>query len=86
MKPIKSTVWLITILSLLVGCSSLGNSSESALIVEKEVQPLSRTEVITGINECEAAGLRPTVISTRRKINNQMTPTIVEVTCLPKLK
>jgi hypothetical protein len=86
MKPIKSTVWLITTLSLLAGCSSLGNSSESALIVEKEVQPLSRTEVITGINECEAAGLRPTVISTRRKINNQMTPTIVEVTCLPKLK
>ena len=86
MKAIEYVVILAITLSLLAGCSTLGSSSESALVVEKEVQPLSRTEVITGINECEAAGLRPTVISTKRKINNQMTPAIVEVTCLPKLK
>ena len=77
---------VLILVAAITGCSTLTNSSESALVVEKEVQPLSRTEVITGINECEAAGLRPTVISTKRKINNQMTPAIVEVTCLPKLK
>jgi hypothetical protein len=55
------------------------------LQVEKEVPPLSRLEVINGIGECEKAGMRPVVISTKRKVNNQLVPSVVDVTCLPKL-
>jgi hypothetical protein len=57
----------------------------SSLQVEKEVPPLSRMEVITAIGECERAGMRPVVISTKRKVNNQLIPSVVDVTCLPKL-
>lgn len=58
----------------------------SGLAVEKEVQALTRAEVIAGINECESAGLRPVVLSTKRRVNGQQIPAVVEVTCLPKIQ
>lgn len=58
----------------------------SGLAVEKEVQALTRAEVIAGINECEAAGLRPVVLSTKRRVNGQQIPAVVEITCLPKIQ
>jgi hypothetical protein len=75
---------------MLSGCASLQTASTvpeavSSLQVEKEVPPLSRLEVINGIGECEKAGMRPVVISTKRKVNNQLVPSVVDVTCLPKL-
>ena len=75
---------------ILGGCASLQPSTTvpeaiSSLQVEKEVPPLSRLEVINGIGECEKAGMRPVVISTKRKVNNQLVPSVVDVTCLPKL-
>jgi hypothetical protein len=76
---------------MLSGCASLQPASTavpeavSSLQVEKEVPPLSRLEVINGIGECEKAGMRPVVISTKRKVNNQLVPSVVDVTCLPKL-
>jgi hypothetical protein len=42
-------------------------------------------EEITGFSECERPGMRPVVISTKRKVNNQLIPSVVDVTCLPKL-
>jgi hypothetical protein len=29
--------------------------------------------------------MRPVVISTKRKVNNQLIPSVVDVTCLPKI-
>lgn len=58
----------------------------SKLAVDREVPPLTRQEVITGITECESAGMRPIVLSAKRKINNQLIPSVVEVTCLPRFK
>ena len=52
----------------------------------EEVQALTRAEVIAGINECEAANLRPVVLSTKRRVNGQQIPAVVEVTCLPKIQ
>jgi hypothetical protein len=83
------TLWL-------TGCSSFSGASSAAapvpvpeavssLQVEKEIPPLSRMEVITAVGECERAGMRPVVISTKRKVNNQLIPSVVDVTCLPKL-
>ena len=75
---------------ILSGCSTFQPTTTvpeaiSSLQVEKEVPPLSRLEVINGIGECEKAGMRPVVISTKRKVNNQLVPSVVDVTCLPKL-
>jgi hypothetical protein len=64
----------------------VASDAASGLAVEKEVQALSRAEVIAGINECEAAGLRPVVLSTKRRVNGQQIPAVVEVTCLPKIQ
>jgi len=79
----------------LIGCSNLGSTASNsitvpeavtALAVEKEMPPMSRSEVIAAINECEAAGTRPILINAKRKVNNQIVPSIIEVTCLPKYK
>lgn len=82
----------------ITGCANLNTPQQQApltdpvpealskLAVEREVPPLTRQEVITGITECEAAGMRPIVLSAKRKINNQLIPSVVEVTCLPKFK
>jgi len=81
-----------TLCTLAVGCSTLNKPGElseestSKLVVDKEVPPLTRMEVINGINECEAAGLRPIVLSARRRVNNTMVPSVIEVTCLPRIK
>lgn len=73
----------------LAGCSTFAGSNPeagSSLTVEKEIPPLTRAEVIAGISECEKAGMRPIIINAKRKINNQMIPTVVEITCLPGFK
>ena len=69
-----------------VSASPVPADAASGLAVEKEVQALTRAEVIAGINECEAAGLRPVVLSTKRRVNGQQIPAVVEVTCLPKIQ
>jgi len=91
----------IAVTALLGACSILPGSSPkiepvapvttpapepaTSLIVEKEVTPLTRAEVIAGINECETSNLRPVILSTKRRVNGQLIPAVVEVTCLPKL-
>jgi hypothetical protein len=82
--------------AVLAGCAALPNNNapsttavvavveaNSALAVDKEIPPMSRQEVIHGISECEKANMRPYVITTRRKVNNQLIPAVVEITCLP---
>jgi hypothetical protein len=89
-------IGLLIVTLWLTGCAGFPGASSttastpvpeavSSLQVEKEVPPLSRMEVITGISECERAGMRPVVISTKRKVNNQLIPSVVDVTCLPKI-
>jgi len=45
---------------------------------------MSRMQVIAAINECEGSGTRAMVITTNRKVNGHMIPSVVEVTCIPK--
>ena len=69
----------------LVGCNTTSPSPpQQSLIVDKEVQGMSRNEVIMAIQECEAGGLRAVVMTTKRKINGYTVETVVEVTCGPK--
>jgi hypothetical protein len=53
-------------------------------MVDKAIPPLTRNEVMNGIMDCESAGTRPVVITSRRKINGFLSEIPVEVTCMPK--
>jgi len=73
---------------LLGACSSpyMDNSKlpDTALLVEKEVTQMSRSQVILAVQECETSGLRPLVIMSRRKINGSLADVPVDVTCMPR--
>ena len=72
----------------LTGCSTPGTAYSQAptqqLILDKQVAGLSRIEIINGVTECEGAGLRAHVITTKRSINGFTSDIPVEVTCMPK--
>lgn len=72
----------------LTGCSTPGTTYSQAptqqLVLDKQVAGLSRIEIINGVTECESAGLRAHVITTKRSINGFTSDIPVEVTCMPK--
>jgi hypothetical protein len=79
----------------LTGCSSTtpgttgtvyGQAPSQQLVLDKQVAGLTRNEVINGVTECEGAGLRAHVITTKRSINGFSADIPVEVTCMPKFK
>jgi hypothetical protein len=80
----------IAILLFMTGCSAPGTVYNQAptqqLIIDKQVASLTRNEVIHGVTECEGAGLRAHVITTKRSINGFTADIPVEVTCMPKNK
>jgi hypothetical protein len=77
----------------LVGCSSqkppvqqFSSNGIQTLIIDKQVQEMSRNEVIMAVNECEGNGLRAVVLTTKRFINGFSSDVIFQVTCAPKYK
>jgi uncharacterized protein YcfL len=69
------------------GCSSFTSTPQSPnqeLIVDKQVQPMGRNEVIDAVRQCESSGLRAIPLYAKRKINGYTVETVVEVTCGPK--
>jgi hypothetical protein len=54
------------------------------LVMDKQIQPMGRNEVIDGVKQCESSGLRAIPIYAKRKINGYTVETIVEVTCGPR--
>lgn len=68
----------------LVGCSSQPKLSDQELVLDKQVQPMSRNEVIVAVRECETNGLRAVMLYAKRKINGYTTEIVAEVTCAPK--
>jgi type IV pilus biogenesis protein CpaD/CtpE len=80
-------IYAVLLCSLLGACASkdpIASLPNTVLIVDKAMPPLSRNEVMNGIMDCEAAGQRPVVITSRRKINGFLSETPVDVTCMPK--
>jgi hypothetical protein len=45
---------------------------------------MTLNEMVNAIMDCEAAGTRPVVTTTRRKINGFLAEAPVDVTCMPK--
>ena len=65
----------------LSSCSGMHNQD---IIIEKQVYMMSRQEVITAIEDCKSAKLRPIIFYGRRKVMDKPIPFIVDVTCAPK--
>jgi len=78
----KKLATLVLLLSM-VGCSST-TSNHQRLVMDKELQPMSRNETIVAVRECETNGLRAVMIYGKRKINGYTAETVIEVTCAPK--
>ena len=76
------TITAIALLAMLTACAS--KPPEQNLILDKDIQGMSRNEVILAINECEANKTRAVIIYAKRKINNYTTDVVVDVTCAPK--
>jgi hypothetical protein len=80
-------IYSVAVCLVLGACASrnpIASLPNTELIVDKAVPPLSRNEVVNGIMDCEAAGTRPVVITSRRKINGFLSEIPVEVTCMPR--
>lgn len=78
----KKLITLALLLSM-VGCSST-TSNHQRLVMDKELQPMSRNETIVAVRECETNGLRAVMIYGKRKINGYTAEVVIEVTCAPK--
>lgn len=78
---------IMSVLSL-SGCSLFGDPisklPNTEVLVDKSTYVMTRNEMINAIMDCEAAGTRPVVITTRRKVNGFLSEAPVDVTCMPK--
>ena len=80
-------LYAVAVSCVLGACANQGTIASlpnTELVVDKQMPPLSRNEVVNGIMDCEAAGTRPVVITSRRKINGFLSEVPVEVTCMPR--
>jgi hypothetical protein len=80
----KKLLWLVPIVIGVTACSSSPYGSKSELLVEKKVHAMSRQQVINGIADCEAAGMRPVVIMSKRRVGDYYSDIIIDVTCAPR--
>jgi len=71
------------LLLLLAACASNPETAQT-LIMDKNIQPMGRNEVIDAIKQCEKNNLRAITIYGKRKINGYTAETLVDVTCGPK--
>ena len=71
--------WILMTL-FLTACSTTANQT---LILDKEVNAMSRNQVINAITECEENGTRALMLFAKRKINGITADVVVDVTCAP---
>ena len=92
----------IVLLLALTGCAagsswnaSMGHPSKpeyvstdgtQTILLDKQVQEMTRNEVIMAIQDCEGNGLRAVVQTTKRRINGFASDIVFNVTCAPRLR
>jgi hypothetical protein len=77
-------LFIIGLVGALSGCSSSSEPPSMELnLHNREVEMMGRQEVISAIEECRSANLRPVMIYSRIKVNNHVTPIIIDITCAP---
>jgi hypothetical protein len=76
----------VCVLGVLAGCSSNKEPHVTAqnLVMDRNIQPLSRGEQIDAIKDCQEAGLRPRVIYGKRYVNGYTAETVIDVLCSNK--
>lgn len=71
----------------LTGCGTMGGQGSiegGKLVLEEEYRPLTRDQVILGIQECESSGARPVLQRATVKIGGKATAVVIDVTCSPR--
>ena len=78
-----SKIIVIALLGALTACSSPNHEVPNVKLVmdNPTLQKMSRMEVIAAIDDCRSAKLRAILIYSKVRINNQLTPVVVDVTC-----
>jgi|TARA_R110002126_G_scaffold250998_1_gene393844 hypothetical protein len=61
-------------------------TAEQKMVLDKNIQAMSRNEVILAVQECESSGLRAVMVFGKRKINNYTADVVADVTCAPKYR
>jgi len=56
------------------------------VVLDSQVQQMSRNDVILATQECEGNGMRASVVMSKRMISGMLSDIIVDVHCMPKLK
>jgi uncharacterized protein YcfL len=80
----KNIFIAVCAVSALAGCSSnkdVPHVTVQNLIMDRNIQPLTRGEQIDAIKDCQEAGLRARVIYGKRLVNGYTTETIIDVVC-----
>jgi uncharacterized protein YcfL len=82
----KKILVLVCAVGALAGCSSNKEPYVTAqnLVMDRNIQPLSRGEQIDAIKDCQEAGLRARVIYGKRLVNGYTTETVIDVLCSNK--
>jgi uncharacterized lipoprotein YmbA len=78
------TLFAAVLIALLTACAS--KPTEQTLVIDKEIQGMSRNEVIVAIQECESSGTRAVMVYSKRKISGFSADIVVDVTCAPRFK
>ena len=68
------------------GCSTFRDEprADQRLVVDAQIQPLSRNEVIYAVKECEENKLRAVMVYGKRRVNGYTSDVVLDVTCAPR--
>ena len=87
---VRKGLWMIRLMYVLGVVVALGACSSNSEIPNVELklenrqaEMMGRQQVISAIEECRSAYLRPVMIYSNIKVNNYITPIIIDITCAP---
>jgi uncharacterized membrane protein len=69
----------------LTGCATdTVRNGHQTLVLDKEVQAMSRAQVVSAIGDCQSNNLRAVLVYGKKKVAAYTTDVIIDVTCAPK--
>ena len=77
-------VLLVGVVLWITGCGTTTTSGGQELVLDKNVQPMSRNEVVSAIGDCQSQNLRAVLMYGKRKVNGYTADVVIDVTCAPK--
>lgn len=72
-----------TLIAALLASAALAGCGNEPIVQDKEIGYMSRQEVSAGIEDCESAGQRATVVYAKASWRGKLVPVPVDVQCLP---